>query len=68
MKMHANLITIHYFAVVNTRMCKQILLDLEHGFIHKAKEACHIKIIDSSFGLWSILSHSRLLIVNKDTL
>ena len=35
----------HYSAVVNIRMCKQILLDLEHGFIHKAKEARHIRIV-----------------------
>ena len=41
--MHAYLIK-HYSAVVNIRMCKQILLDLEHGFIHKAKEAHNIRI------------------------
>ena len=39
----------HYSAVVNIRMCKHILWDLEHGFIHKAKEACHIKIADQLF-------------------
>ena len=33
---------IHYSAVVNIRMCKQILLDLERQFIHKVQEARHI--------------------------
>ena len=37
---------INYSEEVNIRMCKQILLDLEHGFIHKAKEARHIRISD----------------------
>ena len=35
-------------------MCKQTLLDLEHGFILKAKEACHIRMkYKSSIGLYA---------------
>ena len=42
--MHDNLIKLIILQIVNIHMCKQILLDLEHGFIHKAKEARHIRI------------------------
>ena len=41
--MHANLI--HYSAEVKIHTFKQILLDLEHGFVHKAKEARHIRMV-----------------------
>lgn len=44
--MHANLIKFIFSAVVNTRMCKQILLHFEHGFSSKAKEARHIRILN----------------------
>ena len=43
--MHANLKKNIYSEVVNIRMCKQILLDLKHGFIHKAQEARQIRIV-----------------------
>ena len=30
-------------------MCKHILFDLEHGFVHKANDARHISIINKTF-------------------
>ena len=36
--------------VVNIRMWKQILLDLEYGFVHKAKEARHIRMCVNNSG------------------
>lgn len=40
-----------FSAVINVRMCKQILYDLEHEFVYKAKATRRIIINFSGFGL-----------------
>ena len=42
-----------HVSLISIRMCKQILFDLEHGFVHKAKDARHIRI-QISFGKFTI--------------